>query len=110
MLAKGDIIPPGYKLRCVSRVGKCGGGVAMLFREILSISENVDGTSPSAEALAVSVKLDAITIRLIVLYDPPKAPKGTDFFIDFANIIDQYSLMSGQLFIVGDYNIQWDYN
>ena len=89
MLAKGDIIPPGYKLRCVSRVGKCGGGVALLFSEILSISEHVDWTSPSAEAQAVSVKLDAITIRLIVLYRPPKAPKGTDYFSDFADIIDQ---------------------
>ncbi|KAK2144858.1 hypothetical protein LSH36_725g01088 [Paralvinella palmiformis] len=42
--------------------------------------------------------------KLRLLYDPPKAPKGTDFFIDFANIIDQYSLMSGQLLIAGDYN------
>ncbi|KAK2154178.1 hypothetical protein LSH36_275g08025 [Paralvinella palmiformis] len=53
---------------------------------------------------------NAITIRLIVPYRPPKAPKGIDFFSDFVDIIDQYLLMSGQLFIVGDYNIQWDCN
>ncbi|KAK2145205.1 hypothetical protein LSH36_695g00003 [Paralvinella palmiformis] len=63
--AKGDITPPGYKLRCLSRVGKRGGGVAPLFRDTLSISENVDLTSSSVETLAVAVTHDAITIRLI---------------------------------------------
>ena len=106
--AKGDITPSGYKLRCVSRVGKRGGGVAILFKETLTISENVDLSRPSLEALGVTVTHDATTIRLIVLYRPPKAPRGTDFFSDFAEIIDQYSLMSGQLLIVGDYNIHWD--
>ncbi|KAK2153369.1 hypothetical protein LSH36_299g01004 [Paralvinella palmiformis] len=108
--AKGDITAPGYELRCVSRVGKRGVGVALLFRETLSISENVDLTSPSAEAIAMSVTHDAITIRLIVPYPPPKAPRGNDFFSNFADTIDQYSLMSGQLPIVGGYNIHWDCN
>ena len=58
----------------------------------------------------MSVAHDAITIRLIVLYSPSKNPKGIYFFSDFADTLDQYSLMSGQLLIVGDYNIHWDCN
>jgi len=49
----------------------------------LSISGNVDLISHSVEALVVSVTHDAITIRLIVMCRPPKAPKGTDFFYLF---------------------------
>ena len=40
-----------------------------------------------------------------MLYQPLKAPIS-----DFADVIDQYWLVSGQLFIVGDYIIYLDCN
>ena len=54
---------------------KRGGGVSILFREILSISKNVDLASSSVEALPVSVTHDAITIRLIVLHRTPRVQR-----------------------------------
>ena len=61
----------------MSRVGKRSGAVALLFRKILSILENVDLTILSVEALAVSVTHDAVTIRLVVLDRPPKVSSVT---------------------------------
>ena len=63
--------------------------------DIIYLGFCFDLNSLFVEALAVSVTHDAIAIRLIVLYDPPKTPKGTDFFNDLADILHQYSLMSG---------------
>lgn len=91
----------------MSSVGKRSGRVALTFRETLSLTESVDLTSPSVEALIVSETHEAATIRLVALYRPPKAPKRTDFLRDFADIIDQCSLLSGQM-LIEDYNIHWD--
>ena len=87
--------------RLCRKLGKSQNMINNFFRDFVL-------SSPSAEALGVTVTHGATTIRLIVLSRPPKTPRGTDFFNDFAEIIDQYSLMSGQLLIVGDYNIHWD--
>lgn len=106
--AKGDVTPSGYTLRCLSRTRKRGGGVAWLFKETLSISENVSLSTDSYEALGVNVTHDNTTIRMIVLYRPPRTPRGSDFFNDFADMIDEYAIVSGKLVIVGDYNYHWD--
>ena len=45
--AKGDITLSEYKLRSLSRVGKCDDGIDLLFKKTLSLSENVDLTSPA---------------------------------------------------------------
>lgn len=47
--------------------------MALFFWETLSLSESADSTCPSVEALAVSVQNNANTLRLMVLYRPPKA-------------------------------------
>ncbi len=51
----GDITPSGYKLYSIPRKGRRGGGVALLYKETIDVSDICDETVPSFESLSAAV-------------------------------------------------------
>jgi len=107
----GDLTPSGFKLVHLPRQGRRGGGVGLLYKETISVSDKIDESTPSLEAFSVYVKTETTSFRLIVLYrliPGGKGPRRADFHVDFANLLDKYIPKPGSLVIVGDFNIHWD--
>jgi hypothetical protein len=108
----GDITPSGYKLYSIPRKGRRGGGVALLYKETIDVSDICDETVPSFESLSAAVTTEIGVIRLVVIYrlipNSKHGPKCGDFFNDFAELVDKYAMTAGPLLFVGDFNIHWD--
>ena len=62
--------PIGYKLTDCPRVGRCGGGTALIYRSSLSVTEVISGTKPSFEFAEYIVSDKNSTIRLVIVYHP----------------------------------------
>jgi exonuclease III len=107
----GDLTPSGFKLIHLPRQGRRGGGVGLLYKETISVSDKIDESTPSLEAFSVYVKTETTSFRLIVIYrliPGGKGPRRADFHVDFADLLDKYVPKPGPLVIVGDFNIHWD--
>ena len=109
---KGDITPDGYKLISIPRVGRRGGGIALLYKKTLSVTSVTDETTTAFESLSVCVISGSKTLRLVIIYRlipyQKRGPKRSDFFMEFSNLIDKFVLMPGAFMITGDFNIHWD--
>ncbi len=62
----GDITQSGYKLYSIPRKGRRGGGVALLYKETIAVSDICDETVPSFESLSAAVTTEIGVIRLVV--------------------------------------------
>ena len=66
----------------------------------------------SFEFLETELTQGAAKIKVITVYRPPLSKKNsatlTQFFQEFAALLDRHSLYTGKLFILGDFNIHWD--
>ena len=60
-----------------------------------------------------AIKVKSVTIHLIVIYRTPPFRKNglqaCQFVNEFADMLDQISTLKGNVFIVRDFNIHWDY-
>ena len=81
------------------------------------MSLNVTNVKPafapdSFEYMETLVKTQSDIIRLVTVYRPPSSGKNgiatTKFFEEFHILLDSYVTLSGQLLIVGDFNIHLD--
>ena len=103
----GDLCPEGYELLHKPRV-KRGGGVGLLRNDAINVKPKTSGSFKSFEHSEYMLTSDSRCIRIIVLYRPPPSPTNglthRMFMEDFAMFLEQQTLTTGQLLIVGDFN------
>ena len=108
----GEITPPGYNFLQVPRLGKKGGGVAVLCRDNFKIQMKPSFKAKSFECMEVSITAISVTVKLIVIYRiPPNMKNGlkkSSFAHEFADMLEKVSIEPGKLLITGDFNIHWD--
>lgn len=71
--AKLEIIPSGYKLMNHPRIRHRGGGVALVYKEFISVamSKHSDNSSSSFEFSELSVKFGSFAAQHFIVYHPP---------------------------------------
>jgi len=102
----GDTTPSGYEMRHVSRCNKKGGGVAVIHKTSL-IVKSIKTNHHAFESIELLITSNKASIRLIVIYRPPKE-SIPDFINTFQDYIASHSSSTGQLLVVGDFNIHMD--
>jgi hypothetical protein len=80
----------------------------MLYDESLS-SRRIDLPEFSSfEVVCVSLQRAGFNAVIVVIYRPGLRSVTQSFFDDFADLLEQLSMLSGSLIIVGDFNIHVD--
>ena len=108
-----DITPQGYGFHHVSRHGKKGGGVALVYNSNLEIKSirNEDQWS-NFELLECSVTHRNAEFRIVVIYLPPPSKNNnfrvSHFFEEFSSFIQKVANSPHELIITGDFNFHLD--
>lgn len=92
--AKLEIIPSGYKLMNHPRIGRRGGGVALLYKESISVatikhSDN-NSSSSSFEFSELLVKFGSFVVRLVIVYRPPTTKSFVSDFTSYLESIHDF--------------------
>ena len=107
-----DVTPHGYKLVHAPRKGRRGGGVGLLHKSGMQVSIPDQPNIASFESLRADIVHNNKYWRLIVVYKPPPSKRHrlpfSSFITDFTALLDQHVLFSGNIAIVGDFNVHWD--
>jgi hypothetical protein len=105
-----NTIPEGYVGIHVPRVGRRGGGIAVIHRSTISVNRlPIVFESPFFEDLAISLTVNTMIVKIAIIYRPPSVscPK---FLSDFSDYLKILSSGAGKLLILGDFNINVDDN
>lgn len=100
---------PTWFLRCHTPRASRGGGVAIFYRSSLKLSESSSSPSPPStfEYMSVFLGVNHVSLRLIVVYRPPK--QNISLYIEeFSSLIETMNSLSGKLLVIGDFNIHLD--
>ena len=104
-----EITLPGYKLFEQQRVGKKGGGIALLWNETIDAQKVNSGECRSFEFGEWIFKYGSSKLRVIVIYCPPYSaaqPVTSSMFLDKFPVYLESIVMSPEpLLITGDFNI-----
>ena len=103
-----DITPQGYGIHHVSRHGKKGGGVALVYNSNLEVKSirNEDKWS-NFELLECSVTHRNVEFTIVVLYRPSPS-KNNNFFEEFSSFVPKAADSPHELIITGDFNFHLD--
>ena len=105
----GDLCPTGYDFIHIPRESR-GGGVGLLFKESLDIkckNSEWNFSFQSFEFLDVCFKSSKM-IRMIIIYRPPSSVPLSTFYREFSLLLEDLATASGELLIVGDFNLHVD--
>ncbi|XP_068741951.1 uncharacterized protein [Montipora capricornis] len=109
MAHKAEITLPGYKLLEQQRVGRKGGGIALLLNETIDTRKVDSGERRSFEFCEWILKYGSGKLRVIVIYRPPYSaahPVTSGVFLDEFSVYLESVVMSPEpLLITGDLNI-----
>ncbi len=97
---------PGYIVVRCDRVGRVGGGVAILCKEELQVAPvSVDAKFATCEVCALDFVVSNCQKRLICAYRPPStSDDATDLFVEcLQSLVTGY--VSGPVCLVGDFNL-----
>ncbi|XP_051728841.1 uncharacterized protein LOC127501090 [Ctenopharyngodon idella] len=97
--------PQGYDYRHNARQKGKGGGVAVIYSNIYSISQKSFKYN-SFETMVLYVTLCKLTFVLATVYRPPG--HNTDFIKEFADFLSELVLAADKVLVVGDFNIHVD--
>ena len=104
--------PSGYKFRHKARTGKRGGGLGIMYRDDIRLDMDSSIKAKSYERVHVTLTVGESSVHIIIIYHlhPTKKSnvKSSDFFAEFATVIDELSSISDEVIIAGDYIIHWD--
>ena len=102
------ISPPGFSTLSVPRIGRRGGGLAVICDKILNPKLKTIDDFETFEAMAVSFTYSRQTLVLILIYRPPCTPTSK-FLTDFNMLLETVALSKDKLVICGDFNLHVDY-
>jgi exonuclease III len=110
-----ELKPPGYDVLQVSRPDKRGGGVAVLFKEGLSVKiipSTKDDVFTQFEYIECSVSTSKNQLRLCIIYRPPPSRqnglKTSQFFDEWSTYLDRLTTLPQEIIITGDLNFHLD--
>src|SRR5215469_10066048 len=102
-----SLTPPGYSISHQPRSAGRGGGLAVIFRSCLSISDIALPVLSSFESLCFSLTLSAQSFTFIGVYRPPSSSLS-EFLDDFPVLLSDLCSKPSPLVISGDFNIHVD--
>jgi hypothetical protein len=104
-----SMVPSGFSFIQVPRPSsRGGGGVGVVFKSTISATLVADSqTYDSFEHMDVRLKFGTRTLRLLVVYRPPRCSES-DFLRDFSFVLELLSVTRDELLIVGDFNLHVD--
>ena len=109
-----DVLPAGYKIEHIPRATGKGGGVAVIYRNTLSVENKTEYHSINItcmEYIHCLIKGDPTSLCLVTVYRPPHKTKlkNTRVFLkEFRDLLDDLTRMHGKLLLVGDLNFHFD--
>ena len=109
MTHRAEITLPGYKLLAHPRVGRTGGGIALLFRENIQAKRVDSGERKSFEFSEWILQYCSTKLRLIIVYRTPYSTAHSIcvnvFLEEFSLYLESVIMSSEPLLIVGDFNL-----
>ena len=108
-----QIIPSGYNIKHISRSeGKDGGGVAVIYKDTLSIQLQKVFITKQFESICVRISFNNHAINLAVVYRPPPTKKNklklSSFWPEWSDYLSALVLRKADLVVVGDLNFHLD--
>ena len=104
----GELVPPGYSVINVPRKSGIGGGVAVIYKSDIAVSQCDAPCYQSFEYMMLDFNILTNRIRLVVIYSPEakthKIGASDAFLSEFSQLIDSVCTDSGKLLVVGDFN------
>ena len=108
----GHATPEGYSFVNVPRNTGNGGGIALIHKCNIKINLIKNETFKTFEHLACVATFNHASICFVAIYrPPPNAVNGfttSEFFTEFTQAANDFSLRNNQLVITGDFNIHLD--
>ena len=102
----------GYKIQTHDRKGRTGGGIALVYKQNLTVAMKEKGQLRSFEYLITSIRIRGTVICLVIIYHAPysKASRITtsNFVTDFANFLPDIIVKYNNILILGDSNLHLD--
>jgi hypothetical protein len=100
-----SICPDGFTAVHRPRGGPTkGGGIALLYRDSIRLSQRQNTTFSSFEYMDVSFSVKSTTIRQVIIYRPPKENKAV-FIEQVSDLLEMINVSEEKLLITGDFNI-----
>ncbi|XP_046638649.1 uncharacterized protein LOC124316751 [Daphnia pulicaria] len=104
-----SMVPGGFSFIQVPRPSsRRGGGVAVVFKSTIAATLVTDSQAyDSFEYMDVRLKFGTRTLRLLVVYRPPRCSES-DFLRDFSCVLEILLVTRDDVLIVGDFNLHVD--
>ena len=99
-----QLCPPGFKAISISRKDRTGGGIAVVYKDTITVRPRATHIYSSMEYGNFSIDLPRSTINMSVIYRPPNSSVPV-FATDFLDLIETSINENGKLLIFGDLNI-----
>ena len=98
------LCPKGYKSLSIPRLVRTGGGTAMVFKKDLNVTKACTTIYITMEMATFQININNCVINLVTIYRPPDT-NILDFCHEFTDILEQHINQSGELVLMGDFNI-----
>ena len=98
------LCPKGYMSLSISRLDRTGGGIAIVFKKDLNVTKPCTTTYITMEMATFQINNNNGVINLVTIYRPPDT-NILDFWHEFTDILEQHINQSGELVLMGDFNI-----
>ena len=102
--AEFQICPPGYKAISVPRSNKQGGGIAIVYKDFITIQRSNTYDYSTMECSDFAVSLPGLSLNMAVIYRPPDK-SVLSFVNDFLDYMERNINSTGKLLLTGDFNI-----
>ena len=98
-----QLCPPGFKSISISRKDRIGEGIAVVYKDILTVRHKATHNYSSVECGSFSIDLPKLTINKSVIYRPPSSSVPV-FATDFLDLTETSINENGKL-LLGNLNI-----
>ena len=98
------LCPNGYKSLPISRPNRTGGGITIVFKKDCNVTKSCTTTYTTMEMAIFWININNCIINLVTIYRPPDT-NILDFCCEFTDILEQHINQSGELVLMGDFNI-----
>jgi hypothetical protein len=111
-----ELVPSDYKMKHVPRIGRRGGGVAIIHKaaiQVTTVSSSQSKEFSQFEYMDCNVVVGRCSMRLAVIYRPPPSKQNglnTNTFLDleWPLFLTKYVTVDNPTLIVGDLNLHLD--
>ena len=105
--------PSGYLFHSFPRIGRRGGGIAIMFKSALSDSISMHPLPfDSFESVELRLSNDSTSVSVICLYRPPPSKRNKlsnkMFFEEFPTLVSEYSHARRDLAFIGDFKFHFE--